>query len=260
MGKLKHRRRRDKLQCEAINVRVKALHAATLTFGLWRDEALGLSWSNIDLGSGLLHIRRHLRRERLPAGQQQETGRKTRFVLQGLKTEKSRRTLHLTPALDGLLRTHRARQARERLAAGPEWGESGLVFTTGRAHPSTPTTSPTTSTASAPVPTSGIGRRTSCATPPPQSCSPRAPRCGSCLRCVGTRLGGDHQGRLRASDRRRKAGCDGGHHRCAVRHVPGGGRPHTSSGSLTREERPTMMSGPTEEHWICSQPARSTYE
>jgi integrase len=38
--------------------------------------------------------------------------------------------LHITPALDGLLRAHRARQAQERLAAGPAWADTDLVFTT----------------------------------------------------------------------------------------------------------------------------------
>jgi integrase len=118
--------------------RLKALYAVTITFGLRRGEALGLSWSDIDLDSGLVHVRHQLRRERLPADQQQEAGRKTHLVLRDLKTKKSRRTLHLTPALDGLLRSHRAGQARERLAAGPEWAESGLVFTTPKGTPIDP--------------------------------------------------------------------------------------------------------------------------
>jgi integrase len=44
------------------------------------------------------------------------------------KTEKSRRTLELPgQAADGL-REHRARQAKERLAAGPLWRDHNLVF------------------------------------------------------------------------------------------------------------------------------------
>lgn len=118
--------------------RLEALYAITLVFGLRRGEALGLSWSDIDLDSGLVHVRRQLRRERLPVEQQQETGRKTQLVLRDLKTKKSRRTLNLTPALDALLRSYRARQARERLAAGPGWTESGLVFTTRKGTPIDP--------------------------------------------------------------------------------------------------------------------------
>jgi integrase len=118
--------------------RLEALYAITLTLGLRRGEALGLSWSDVDLDSGLVHVRRQLRRERLPAEQQQETGRRTHLILRDLKTKRSRRTLHLTPALDGLLRSHRARQARERLAAGPGWAESELLFTTRKGRPIDP--------------------------------------------------------------------------------------------------------------------------
>jgi len=118
--------------------RLEALYAITVTFGLRRGEALGLSWSDIDFDTGLVHVRQQLRRERLPVEEQQETGRKTQLVLRDLKTKKSRRTLNLTPALDGLLRSHRARQARERLAAGPEWAEWNLVFTTQKGTPIDP--------------------------------------------------------------------------------------------------------------------------
>ena len=44
------------------------------------------------------------------------------------KTEKSRRTLELPGQAADALREHRARQAQERLAAGPLWHDHGLVF------------------------------------------------------------------------------------------------------------------------------------
>ena len=44
------------------------------------------------------------------------------------KTEKSRRTLELPGQAADALREHRARQAEERLAAGPLWRDHGLVF------------------------------------------------------------------------------------------------------------------------------------
>ena len=44
------------------------------------------------------------------------------------KTEKSRRTLELPGMAAEALREHRARQAKERLAAGPLWKDHGLVF------------------------------------------------------------------------------------------------------------------------------------
>lgn len=118
--------------------RLEALYAITLILGLRRGEALGLSWSDIDLDSDLVHVRRQLRRERIPVEQQQEVGRRTRLLLRDLKTKRSRRTLHLTPALDGLLRAHRARQAREQLAAGPGWADTELVFTTKKGTPIDP--------------------------------------------------------------------------------------------------------------------------
>jgi len=118
--------------------RLAALYAISLTFGLRRGEALGLSWSDIDFGEGLVHVRRQLRRERIPVEQRDADGRRTRLVLTDLKTKRSRRTLHLTPALDSLLRAHKARQARERLAAGSAWTEFDLVFTTGRGTPVDP--------------------------------------------------------------------------------------------------------------------------
>lgn len=118
--------------------RLEALYAITLVFGLRRGEALGLSWSDIDFDTGLVHVRQQLRRERLPVDRQKETGRKTQLVLRDLKTKKSRRVLNVTPALDRLLRSHSARQARERLAVGPEWADSDLVFTTGKGTPIDP--------------------------------------------------------------------------------------------------------------------------
>jgi hypothetical protein len=44
------------------------------------------------------------------------------------KTEKSPRTLELPAQADEALRTHHARQARERLSAGKRWQDHGLVF------------------------------------------------------------------------------------------------------------------------------------
>ncbi|MBP0644620.1 tyrosine-type recombinase/integrase, partial [Mycobacterium tuberculosis] len=46
------------------------------------------------------------------------------------KTERSRRTVPLSSAVVGLLRKHKVTQAEERLRAGDQWLDSGLVFTT----------------------------------------------------------------------------------------------------------------------------------
>lgn len=59
-------------------------------------------------------------------------------MIKDLKTRRSRRVLHLTPALVTMLRSHRARQASEQLAIGPAWIDSGLVFTTAAGTPVDP--------------------------------------------------------------------------------------------------------------------------
>lgn len=46
------------------------------------------------------------------------------------KSTRSRRTIRLPQVVIGALRSHRTRQRIERLAAGGEWTDSGLVFTT----------------------------------------------------------------------------------------------------------------------------------
>jgi integrase len=45
------------------------------------------------------------------------------------KTARGRRTLALDPATVAALRQHRKRQTEERLAAGPQYADSGLAFT-----------------------------------------------------------------------------------------------------------------------------------
>ncbi|MGH9102509.1 MAG: site-specific integrase, partial [Acidimicrobiales bacterium] len=78
----------------------------------------GLAWADVDLDAGLLTVRRSRKHE--PGG----------IVLGEVKTAGSRRCLDLpTLATEGL-RAHRARQAAERLTAGPAWQDLDLVFTT----------------------------------------------------------------------------------------------------------------------------------
>jgi integrase len=45
------------------------------------------------------------------------------------KTERSRRAVPLNPAVVALLRRHKTAQKEDKLAAGSEWVDSGLVFT-----------------------------------------------------------------------------------------------------------------------------------
>ncbi|MEZ5175150.1 MAG: hypothetical protein R2823_02980 [Acidimicrobiia bacterium] len=43
--------------------RLESLYAVTLTYGLRRGEALGISWTDVDFEAGSLHVRHQLRRE-----------------------------------------------------------------------------------------------------------------------------------------------------------------------------------------------------
>ncbi len=101
--------------------RLGALFTVALAVGLRPGEALGLSWTDVDLDgpSPCLHVRRALK-----------VGADGRLVLGEPKTSRSRRTIPLPKACVVALRDHRRRQREERLAAGPRWQEHGLVFTT----------------------------------------------------------------------------------------------------------------------------------
>lgn len=110
--------------------RLEALYALTLTLGLRRGEALGLRWEDVDFDEQTIAVRRQLRRIGADADAGESAGRRTQLILKDLKTKRSRRTLHLTQSLAPLLRSHKARQAAEQLAAGPLRADSGLVFTT----------------------------------------------------------------------------------------------------------------------------------
>ena len=85
-------------------------------------EATGLRWDDVDLTSGEVTIRQQLQRV------------DKRLVLQDLKTAKSRRTLILPNVCLEALKAHRKRQLEERLKAGADWLDSGLVFTTYQKH------------------------------------------------------------------------------------------------------------------------------
>jgi integrase len=98
--------------------RLEVLFTVALTLGLRQGEALGLHWEDVDLEAGLLRVR----------WQVQRIGGK--LTVRELKTKRSRRTLPLPPFAVAALREHRARQLAERLQAGSDWQDRGLVFTT----------------------------------------------------------------------------------------------------------------------------------
>jgi integrase len=91
-----------------------ALIAAT---GLRKGEALALRWDRVDLDGGALKVAATIGR----------VGK--RLVVTEPKTERSRRAVPLNPAVVALLRRHRTAQKEDKMAAGSEWVDSGLVFT-----------------------------------------------------------------------------------------------------------------------------------
>jgi len=106
------------LLTQASTHRLEALFSVALACGLRLGEATGLKWDDIDLTTGEVQVRQQLQR----------VGKA--FVLQDLKTDKSRRTLALPAVCLEALRAHRTRQREERLKAGARWTDTGLVFTT----------------------------------------------------------------------------------------------------------------------------------
>jgi integrase len=89
-----------------------------LSLGLRRGEALALHWADVDLVDGVIRVRHTLQR----TGGQLRVG--------PVKTDGSERSVALPPGLVEALRRHRVQQAAERQAAGDDWREHGMVFTT----------------------------------------------------------------------------------------------------------------------------------
>ncbi len=96
--------------------RLEALFSVALALGLRQGEALGLQWEDVDFTAGTLRVSHQLQR----------IGGKLTLVAP--KTDRSRRTLVMPPMIVDRLREHESRQVGERLWAGPNWQESGLVF------------------------------------------------------------------------------------------------------------------------------------
>src|SRR3954453_1185291 len=88
-----------------------------MAVGLRQSEALALRWADVDLEHATLTVRRGVHRVR---GQG--------LVYEEPKADRSRRTLALPAPLVESLRAHRTAQLEERLAAGAEWVDLGLVF------------------------------------------------------------------------------------------------------------------------------------
>ncbi|MDN5294379.1 MAG: hypothetical protein PWQ31_1684 [Eubacteriales bacterium] len=88
-----------------------------LATGARLGEILALTWEDMDLAKGVLHIRRALSKNRLTGA----------LEFKEVKTQKSRRAIEIGPATVERLKKHRVHQREMRLAAGPVWQDYGLV-------------------------------------------------------------------------------------------------------------------------------------
>lgn len=95
---------------EAGSERLFALFCLVAYCGLRRGEVLGLHWADVDLDQGVASIR--------------ETGEEGTP-----KSESGVRAVPLPAPVATTLRSWRKRQAADQLAWGPDWPETGLVFT-----------------------------------------------------------------------------------------------------------------------------------
>lgn len=117
--------------------RLEALVVVVLALGLRKGEALALfwpdaasppsllddpddEWSVVDLETETVSVASTLKRR--------TTRRGGGLYVSAAKTDASSGTLPLVAGTLPALRDHRRRQAAERLAAGPEWHDHGLVF------------------------------------------------------------------------------------------------------------------------------------
>jgi len=96
--------------------RLRALYLLLLGTGLRRGEALAAGWEDLDREGGQIRVRGTLSRV---GGE---------LVITEPKTDKSRRVVPIPQPVLVELRAHRVRQLQERLHAGSEWRERGLVF------------------------------------------------------------------------------------------------------------------------------------
>ena len=108
--------------------RYEALYILCLMAGLRQGEALGLRWSDIDLGAGTLRVNRQLQRVR-------RDGDRAGTLVFSEPKNASRRALGLPQRVVEALRIHRKRQLEETVRAGAGWQDNGLVFATKHGSP-----------------------------------------------------------------------------------------------------------------------------
>jgi integrase len=109
-----------KLLATARGDRLEALYKVAIQTGMRQGELLALKWVDVDLDGQTLRIRWTLTRKGSDTGDS--------YGLGAPKTKKSRRTVRLTEGAVDALRSHRARQAKEKLRVGAFYQDQGLIF------------------------------------------------------------------------------------------------------------------------------------
>ena len=97
----------------------EVLYTLDLFTGLRRSELLGLMWNDVDFKAGTITVERQIQREKKKGGT---------YFFTTLKNDR-KRTISPAPWVMRILKSHKARQAEQRLKAGAAWEDSGLVFT-----------------------------------------------------------------------------------------------------------------------------------
>jgi integrase len=98
--------------------RLEALYVLAINTGMRQGELLALKWDDVDLGAGLIRVRRTL------------TKADAAYTTGEPKTKKSRRAIRLTSGAVSALRTHLDRQLEEMERMGSLYQPGGLVFAT----------------------------------------------------------------------------------------------------------------------------------
>lgn len=104
--------------------RLEAVFTVALCLAMREGEILGLQWNDIDFENRHLFVRRAIQRAKLPG----ET--KSHMIVVTPKTSSSVRQINLPNFAITALAAHKLRQDEERVFAGSDWIENGLVFTT----------------------------------------------------------------------------------------------------------------------------------
>jgi integrase len=99
-----------------VSDRLEALYVLAVTTGLRQGGLLGLKSDDVDLGAGMLQVRRTL------------TTARGGPVLSTPKTRGSRRSVKLPQRASDALRSHLERQLAEMDRVGSLWQENGLIF------------------------------------------------------------------------------------------------------------------------------------